>query len=343
MDAERWRIVSDLFLAALEREPPDRAPFVRAAAQGDEDLRQQIEALLASHDAAGAFLEVAAAKTADPSVAFSSYAETIAPEDANGSRRFGDYELLGEIARGGMGVVFKARQVSLNRLVALKTIAGGALASARAVERFHAEAEAVANLAHSNIVPIYEIGEHEGQHYFSMRLLEGGSLEQHIGDHALGDGRNADGRLTRAEIRAKQSHIAHLVATIARAVHHGHQRGVLHRDLKPANILLDGSGEPQVTDFGIAKLLTAEGNDAQSFTVVGTPSYMAPEQAAGGAQLTTAADVFGIGAILYRLLTSRPPFAGATPSRPCSRSSSGTLPLRGRTTPTSTAISRPSA
>src|SRR5215218_4150018 len=146
-----------------------------------------------------------------------------------------------------------------------------------------------------------------------MRLLEGGSLEQHIGDHALGDGRNGEGLLARAEIRAKQSHIAHLVATIARAVHHGHQRGVLHRDLKPANILLDGSGEPQVTDFGIAKLLTAEGNDAQSFTVVGTPSYMAPEQAAGGAQLTTAADVFGIGAILYRLLTSRPPFAGATP------------------------------
>jgi WD40 repeat protein len=313
MDPERWRVVSDLFLAALERELPDRVRFVRAAAGVDDELARDVEVLLASNEMAGAFMEVSALQAADAPASASSYAETIAPEDGGATRRFGDYELLGEIARGGMGIVFRARQVSLNRPVALKTVVGGALASPLSVQRFHAEAEAAANLAHPNIVPIYEIGEHDGQHYFSMRLLEGGSLEQKISDHALpAPGRGA-AALSRTAIAAKQAHIGRLMATVARAVHHAHQRGVLHRDLKPANILLDAAGDPQVTDFGIAKLLARDGTSTLSLTVLGTPGYMAPEQAAGGTQLTTAADVFGLGAILYRLLTSHAPFEAATP------------------------------
>jgi serine/threonine protein kinase len=209
-------------------------------------------------------------------------------------RYFGDYELLEEIARGGMGVVYKARQASLNRVVALKMILAGAFATPRDVQRFRTEAEAAANLDHPNIVPIFEVGEHEGQQYYSMKLVDGGPLsKQPRGDD-------------RSEVRG-------LVA-VARAVHHAHQHGVLHRDLKPSNVLVDPEGTYYVTDFGLAKRLAdADRSLTETGQVIGTPRYMAPEQAAGRKDLTVAADVYSLGVLLYDRLAGRPPFTADSP------------------------------
>jgi WD40 repeat protein len=211
-------------------------------------------------------------------------------------RRFGDYEILREIARGGMGVIFLARQVSLNRPVALKMILAGQLADETDVKRFHTEAESAANLDHPGIVPIFEVGQHDGQHFFSMAFIEGNSLAQRL----------ADGPLPAREA-------ADLIRQVSAAIEYAHSRGVIHRDLKPANILLERSGKPRVTDFGLAKKLEADSGLTGSGQIMGTPSYMPPEQANGRpADVGPAADVYALGATLYALITGRPPFQAAT-------------------------------
>jgi eukaryotic-like serine/threonine-protein kinase len=214
------------------------------------------------------------------------------PELGGEARVLGDYELLEEIARGGMGVVYKARQISLNRIVALKLILAGEFANPGEVQRFRAEAEAVAALDQPNIVPIYDVGAHHGRHFFSMKLFNGGSLNQHLSRFV-------------ADPRAASI----LVATIARGVHHAHQRGILHRDLKPSNILLDADGQPHITDFGLAKRIDAGSDLTGTGALVGSPSYMAPEQTLGKkGTISVATDVHGLGTILYAALTGRPPF-----------------------------------
>jgi WD40 repeat protein len=257
---------------------PDREALLRSYPDLEGELRRffQNDALLAGAGKSPAFCGDAV----DP----------FAP------RSFGGYELLDELARGGMGVVYRARQASLGRTVALKVLIAGSFATRADLERFRLEAQAAARLDHPGIVPIHEIGEAEGRPYFTMKFIEGGSLAERL-----------------PELRGEHRRIAGLLAKVARAVHHAHQEGVIHRDLKPGNILLDPSGEPYVTDFGLAKHHEqGEESLTQTGAVVGTPGYMSPEQAAGKkrAQLTPAADIYSLGAILYELLAGRPPFQG---------------------------------
>src|SRR5262245_19556507 len=208
----------------------------------------------------------------------------------------GDYELLEEVGRGGQGVVFRARQKSLNRIVALKVISLGQWASKAHLKRFRLEAEAAARLEHPGIVPIHEVGERDGSCYFSMKFVEGGQLDEVV---------------RQAPMSIRQA--AELIAKVARTVHYAHEHGILHRDIKPGNILLDAKGEPHLTDFGLARLVESESSVTQTLDVLGTPSYMAPEQAVGNnAAVSSATDVYGLGAVLYQLLTGQPPFAGGT-------------------------------
>src|SRR5467141_2592390 len=208
----------------------------------------------------------------------------------------GDYELLEEVGRGAQGVVFLARQKSLNRTVALKVISLGQWASKAHVKRFRREAEAAASLEHPGIVPIHEVGERDGSCYFSMQFIEGGQLDE----------------VVRREPMAIRRAVE-LIAKVARTVHYAHEHGILHRDIKPGNILLDQKGEPHLTDFGLARLVETESTVTRTLEVLGTPSYMAPEQVVGNnAAISGVTDVYGLGAVLYQLLTDHPPFAGGT-------------------------------
>lgn len=219
------------------------------------------------------------------------------PDEREGPRQFGDYELLDEIARGGMGVVYRARQKSLNRIVAVKTVLAGQLATDDEIQRFRAEAEAAANLDHPGIVPIYEVGETDGDYFYSMGFVDGPSLKQRV----------SDGPLPPREA-------AELVRSIAEAVAFAHDNGIIHRDLKPANILFDQKGHVRVTDFGLAKQIEGDSDLTATGQVLGTPMYMPPEQAAGKAdEIGPTADVYSLGAVLYELLVGHPPFQAASP------------------------------
>ena len=220
-------------------------------------------------------------------------------EESSGAKagQIPGYEILARLGQGGMGVVYKARQIGLNRLVALKMIIGGSRARVDHLARFRTEAEAVARLRHPNILQIYDIGEFDDIPFVALELLEGGDLDDRLA------GTPQPGRPA-----------AELMVTLARAVHAAHQAGILHRDLKPTNILFTDDGVPRITDFGLAKRLDSDSNQTESGQIMGTPSYMAPEQARGHAKAVgPAADVYGLGAILYEMLTGRPPFKGETP------------------------------
>jgi len=222
--------------------------------------------------------------------------QTVAPSHDR-PRQFGDYELLAEIGRGGMGVVYRAQQVSLGRIVALKMILRGALASEADLARFRSEAQLIARLEHPHIVPLFEVGELDGQPYFSMKFVAGTTLAARL----------VDGPLPPREAAA-------ILAPVCRAIDFAHRRGILHRDVKPSNILLDEEGRPHVTDFGLAKQFAENESFTRSGAVIGTPSYMAPEQASGDrGEIGPASDVYSLGIILYQMLTGRPPFQAASP------------------------------
>jgi serine/threonine-protein kinase len=355
--AERERRIDQILAAYLEAERVGQAPAREELLSQHPELAADLRSFFADKDRFGLMAEPIRPVAPEAQVQGDRAAgpprlapgEPLAPPVGAMVRYIGDYELLEEMARGGMGVVYKAQQLSLNRTVALKMILAGELASPADVRRFYREAEAAANLDHPHIVPIYEVGEYEGQPYFSMKLVNHGSLAE-----------------CRHEFTKDQKAAARLMALVARAVHYAHQHGILHRDLKPANVLLHAPSTreqtaaneyvPVVTDFGLAKRLVPETAPTQPATggllsvgvtgqtsgptgpstsvhlsgqkalgaaedkgltqpgaIVGTPSYMAPEQASGRTRGSIAADVYSLGAILYEVLTGRPPFKGATP------------------------------
>ncbi len=287
------QVIADYLAAEDAGAPPDRAAILAA----HPDLAPDLQSFFREHDQ---FDRLAAPLRADATPTVGLAPGNSAPDEECGLwpgrqvRYFGDYEILEELGQGGMGVVYRARQVSLNRPVALKMIRAGVLADADDLRRFQNEVEAVALLDHQGVVPIFEVGQLEGQRYFSMKLIEGKSLASRLNDY---------------QDDAKAA--ARLVADAAEAVAHAHARGVLHRDLKPANLLIGANGRPLITDFGLAKRLVEDVELTRSGAILGTPAYMSPEQAAGRrGTITTATDVYGLGAILYALLTGKAPFAG---------------------------------
>jgi serine/threonine-protein kinase len=274
------------YLAQLQAgERPDRGEVLRE----HPELASALECLEA--------LEKLGPKPEDISPDGLPYGKDFLPAAGELPRAFGNYQLLSEIGRGGMGVVYKARQEDLDRVVAVKMILSSHLASAEQVRRFQAEARSAAKLRHSHIVPIHEVGQCNGQDYFTMEYIEGQSLAQSIAQGPID---------VPTAVR--------IVSAIARAVDYLHRQGIVHRDLKPSNILLDAQGEPYLTDFGLAKILAPDAQLTATGVIAGTPAYMAPEQAAGrGREVGPGADVYSLGAILYELLTGVPPFLEENP------------------------------
>ena len=277
---------------ALLRDHPDYAKDL-AAFLDDRDLLAELAGSL--HDAPSSQVLPGISAVLAKTILSAGEKRSLPPGER--VRYIGEYEILREVARGGMGIVYKARQRKLKRIVALKMILSGRLASPEDVSRFQREAQAAARIKHPRIVPIHEIGQHEGQAYFTMDFVEGASLANLIRDEALPPKRAAE-----------------LISQVAAAIHYAHEQGIVHRDLKPANILLDETGQPHVTDFGLAKIFAADPDDSEkeltlSGQILGTPSYMSPEQASGKHQLVgPTSDVYSLGAILYASLTGRAPF-----------------------------------
>jgi tRNA A-37 threonylcarbamoyl transferase component Bud32/tetratricopeptide (TPR) repeat protein len=318
---DRWLRIKRVFLEALEASEDERADYLNEVCGTDQALRGEVESLLSCHVQAveGGFLDDLPESSSPRAVleaiaaAFDDTSPNTLKDDRTSERpthaapgitdipagdRFGDYELLETIGEGGMGVVYRARQIRLNREVALKMIRAGRFSTTGEIERFSREAEAAAGLAHPGIVPVFEIGVEEGRHYFTMALIDGLSLADHL--------KNAGGPL-------EPKSATELMCRVAEAVHYAHEHGVIHRDLKPANILLDEHDMPRVVDFGLAKQVETESGLTFTGQVLGTPSFMSPEQAAGETTLVgPSSDVYALGAVLYALLTGRPPFSAAS-------------------------------
>jgi serine/threonine-protein kinase len=288
MTPPRLETIEEIFHAALDCAPDDLSALLDEKCGGDDDLRRQVEQLLVAHRQAGTFIETPVAALATSVVEDAGIHSPVAHTITN-------YEILEEIGRGGMGVIYRARHIHSRRIVALKRLVSYHADSRETLERFRREAEAAASLDHPNILPIYDVGQaDDGLPFFSMKYATGGSLQK-----------------PGAALRNEPRECVRLVAKIARAVQYAHAHGVLHRDLKPGNILLDGSGEPFVSDFGLAKWLDTNTDLTRTLTIFGTPGYIAPEQARGpSAKLTPTADVYSLGAILFDLLAGRPPFLG---------------------------------
>jgi eukaryotic-like serine/threonine-protein kinase len=284
----RLETIEEIFHAALDCAPDHLTAFLEKTCGHDKYLRGKVEELLAAHRRAGSFIETTVAALATNIVEDNKRTSLSAQTISN-------YEILEEIGRGGMGVIYRARQTHSHRIVALKRVISYHADSRETLERFRREAEAAASLDHPNILPIYDVGQAEdGLPFFSMKYAIGGSLQK-----------------AGPALRNEPRECVRIMAKVAHAVQYAHEHGVLHRDLKPGNVLLDGHGEPFVTDFGLAKWLDTNTDLTRTLTIFGTPGYIAPEQAKGpSAKLTPTADVYSLGAILFDLFTGRPPFLG---------------------------------
>lgn len=301
MSPEEYEIVARTFAEVCDLPTGRRAACLEKACREHPHLRAEIESMLVEDArlAEAATLADKGLPDRQKAVTGPAASDSTLRSSARIKEEFAGYELLEQIGRGGMGVVYKARQLQPSRTVALKMIRAGIFASQADIQRFHTEAEATANLEHEGIVPIYEVGERDGEHFFSMKFIEGESLAKRVGAVDL----------------ARQQAVE-LLKTVCDAVAHAHQQGIVHRDLKPSNILLDGKGRPWVTDFGLAKYLDRDSTLTAAGDVMGTPGYMSPEQAAGQAdKVTTTSDVYSLGAILYEMLTGQPPIQVDTADR----------------------------